>query len=561
MIINLSDYLLTSADKDFAIAFHDGKYIQYSQFKQDVCSLMPHLLMLEQKNIALYYDQAYPFTVSLFAMLHSNKNIWIAANNTQATADKLIEEGCLLFGEWHGKESVLSTSENDFTLTPLDINKAQLTLFTSGSSGDAKAITKSLRQLQAEVETLESYWGTHMADACVLATVSHQHIYGLLFRVLWPLAARRCFHSEIYLSPEHLLNHVQKSTDCWIASPAQLKRLDELTPWSEVSALNSIFSSGGELPVETALQINKVCGQKIIEIYGSSETGGIAWRQSVNNELWTVFDQINVSVDNDQMARLSSPYLPSATVMILDDKIQAVNQKQFILLGRTDRLVKIEEKRLSLNELEQSLNACQLIKQSHTLVLKGKRIKVAAVVVLSGLALELLQKQGRSHLIKQVRQYLLNQFESVVLPRKWLFINALPFTTQGKINQPLLTELLSLDSNRFPQILSCDIQDAYVELELKVLAKLVFFDGHFPEQPILPGVTQIAWAEQLGKIFFDINQPFLRMEVIKFKKIIRPGDVISMKLSWKSGAAKLYFEINSETDSHSSGRIVYGEQS
>ncbi|MEO1895586.1 MAG: AMP-dependent synthetase, partial [Methylococcales bacterium] len=176
------------------------------------------------------------------------------------------------------------------------------------------------------------------------------------------------------------------------------------------------------------------------------------------------------------------------------------------------------------------------------------------------LAIEQLQLQGRSQLIKQIRQHLSNRFESVVLPRKWLFIQALPYTAQGKINQQLLTELLSLDSNRFPQIVQCDFQDNHVELQLKVLAKIVYFTGHFPEQPILPGVTQIAWAEQFGKLFFAIKQPFLRMEVIKFKKIIRPGDSISMTLNWKAESSKLYFEINSETDSHSSGRMVYGAQ-
>lgn len=562
MIVNLAHYLLDSNHQDYALAFHEGESISYNRFKQAVKQLIPGFLNVQQENIAIYYDQAYPFAVNLFALLHSNKKVWITANNTQATADKLIAQGCLLWGEWQGRELMLTDVErhNKADLAVLDINKQLFTIFTSGSSGQAKAITKSLCQFQTEIETLENYWGQQLADAQVLATVSHQHIYGLLFRVLWPLAARRCFHSDMYLSPEPLLKRAKDISTCWVASPAQLKRLDELTPWQDISALSTVFSSGGDLPLATAQQIHQHSQQKVIEVYGSSETGGIAWRQSVDNAAWTLFDKMTITISKGHIAHLVSPYLLPLGAFVLDDIIEPINQNQFILLGRKDRIVKIEEKRLSLDELEQSLNTSLWVTQSHTLVLKGTRDKIAAVTVLSDLAIEQLQLQGRSQLIKQIRQHLLNRFESVVLPRKWLFIQALPYTAQGKINQQLLTELLSLDSNRFPQIVQCDFQDNHVELQLKVLAKIVYFTGHFPEQPILPGVTQIAWAEQFGKLFFAIKQPFLRMEVIKFKKIIRPGDTISMTLNWKAESSKLYFEINSETDSHSSGRMVYGAQ-
>jgi len=562
MITQLSSYLIDSDSKDLDIAFYNGELIKFAAFKQDVCQLIPQLMEVEQDNIAVYYDQAYSFAVHLFAILHSNKKVWIAANNTQATADKLKQQDCVLLGEWQGKELLLAESEDkeEFNLIPLDINKQQLVIFTSGSSGQAKAINKSLLQFQTEIETLESCWGSQLKDAQVLATVSHQHIYGLLFRVLWPLAAGRCFHSDMYLSPEPLLKNSKSKPSYWVASPAQLKRLDELTAWQEINTLVNIFSSGGDLPLEISNKIYKQCGQSVVEIYGSSETGGIAWRQSINDKLWTLFDKISIAVNDEQIARLSSPYLSSTDSLVLDDKIKIHNETQFTLLGRVDRLVKIEEKRLSLNELEQSLNNSQWVKQSHIFVLKGKRDKVAACLVLSELAEDLLQKQGRSKLIKKIRQSLLNQFETVVLPRKWLFIKSLPLTTQGKIKQALLVELLSLDSNRFPQILNCHFQDNHVKLELKVLSKLVYFSGHFPEQPILPGVTQLAWAEYFGKLFFDIEQPFLCMEVIKFKKIIRPDDTISLSLNWNSDNNKLYFEIISETDSHSSGRMVYGEQ-
>jgi acyl-coenzyme A synthetase/AMP-(fatty) acid ligase len=569
-LIPLSHCALNSFPRH-SIAVYAGERIDNTRFNADVTELASAFLQLKAEQFALYFEQAYPFCVNLFALLHSHKKVWVAANNTELTADKLSERGCLLLGDWKGKElSVEQNKANSLKLAllnfepldlePLNLDKVSVTLFTSGSSGQAKAISKSLQQLQAEIETLENYWGKRLGQADVLATVSHQHIYGLLFRVLWPLVSGRCFHSEMYLSPEPLLKIANTISAYWVASPAQLKRLDEFTPWQEISRLLAIFSSGGVLPTEAAIQIHKRCNHKVQEIYGSTETGGIAWRQCVDNELWKPFNGINITVDDECVSRLTSPFLRDRTAFILDDRIQLAENGRFALLRRMDRIVKVEEKRLSLDELEQSLNASDWIQQSHTLLLAKKRDKIGAILVLTKSGKLFLQQQGRVELIKAIRQQLMLRFENVVLPRKWLFIQSLPLNAQGKINRELLLQLLSLDTTRSPQILLCDYKDETVELQLRIPPGLVYFSGHFPGQPILPGVAQLAWVEQFGKLFFNIALPFLRMEVIKFKKIIRPEDIIQMKLIWNADSNKLYFELSSVSSSHSSGRMVYGEQ-
>ena len=42
-------------------------------------------------------------------------------------------------------------------------------------------------------------------SAVVLATVPAHHIYGLLFRVLWPLASKRAFASSLIRYPQDLI--------------------------------------------------------------------------------------------------------------------------------------------------------------------------------------------------------------------------------------------------------------------------------------------------------------------------------------------------------------------
>jgi len=544
------------------IAFERGKAITGTQFKADVSSLSASLSELESNSFALYYENAYPFAVSLFALLHSHKKICIAGNNKSVTADHLTEQACVLLGNWQGREQTVTASKvQDVQLEPLSMDLAQLFIYTSGSSGQPKIISKTLQQLQNEIVTLEKYWGALLANSEVLATVSHQHIYGLLFRVLWPLAAGRGFHSEMYLSPEPLLKAIQDTSACWVASPAQLKRLDDLTDWKKIEKLSAIFSSGGVLAEQSAVQIQQCSGQQVIQVYGSSETGGIAWRQALDDSLWTGFDGINITLDKKGISHLTSPYLPDNKPFVLDDKIELASANRFALLGRLDRIVKVEEKRLSLDEMEQSLSQLAEIDQATTLLLTAKRDKILAVVCLTPQGQESLKQQGRAVLIKQLRKQLMTQFETVVLPRKWLFVSSLPVNTQGKINQQLLSQLVSLDAKRYPQVLSYEKQDENTVLSLQVSDKLIYFSGHFPEQPILPGVTQLAWVEEFGKILFDINKPFLSMEVIKFRKIIPPGTVVNLKLNWKAETSKLYFDMSSTEGAHSSGRMIYGERS
>lgn len=541
------------------IAVHKGKFIEHRQFKSDVIACYQTFLKLNATDFALYYEDSYPFCVSLFALLHAQKKVWITANNKSLTAEQISEQGCVLLGDWQGKELQPDIEQNkEIVLEPLDLTNSQVCIFTSGSSGKAKAINKSLQQFQNEIEVLEQCWGDKISAAQVLATVSHQHIYGLLFRVLWPLAAGRCFYSEMFLSPEPLLKASLSASSYWVASPAQLKRLDELTPWQDMTNLLAIFSSGGALDLDYAKQIQQNCQHKVIEVYGSSETGGIAWRQSVDNESWTVFKGIELSLDQQGNGRLNSPFLMNNKPYSLDDRIEFNVNGQFKLLGRRDRIVKIEEKRLSLDELERNLNRSEWVKQSTSLLITGKRDKVATVIILTDKGNDLLQQQGRAQLIKQLRSSLMESLETVVLPKKWLFMSSFPLTTQGKLDRDLISQLLNLNTTRFPQVLFCDLQTNSINLQLRVPLELDYFAGHFPEQPILPGVTQLAWVEHLGKIFFSIVNPFLRMEVIKFKKIIRPGDIIQLKLSWNAGNEKLYFEMDSVNNSHSSGRIVYG---
>ncbi|MGR9086635.1 MAG: AMP-binding protein [Gammaproteobacteria bacterium] len=564
-LIPLSSVLSSTRRQRQKVARHRGHDFDAGQFSASVGHWVTRLRRQPCRAYALYTLDAYPFAVLLMALLHAGKEIWIPGNGRPGTAEQLRTLGCRLIGDWSASDPF------DYRLdcapgfgnrpAPLLGEDSKLVMFTSGSTGEARPVEKRLCQLEIEIAALEKQWGGLIEKSRALSTVSHQHIYGLLFRVLWPLSAGRCFQSEIYLTPESLAAGARHSDAYWIASPAQLKRLDRESPWSEIADLKGLFSSGGPLPTEAAKRIWTFSRQPVIEIYGSTETGGIAWRQQKGEEgtHWTLFDGMSLAAKNSQWL-LHSPYL-SADGVLLDDRIRVLENGLIEFLGRSDRLVKIEEKRLSLTEIELRLAEMSWVSAAYAAKLNRHRDMVGVVLELSPRGADLLKAQGRRRLVDALRKELSHWFEAVVLPRRWLFSNRLPLTPQGKIDPHLIFELLNTDTDKKPRIDNLTFDEARVELKIRVPEELIYFPDHFQGFPILPGVVQIAWAEHYGKLFFPVDLPFLRLEVIKFVKLIRPGDELTLALEWQLGQRKLCFSFGSKSGLNSSGRLVYGVHS
>ena len=191
------------------IAFHGGCTRIAEEFCGEIEFWTNQFKTHSHLRYALFTEAAYPFAVRLLALFQAGKEAWLPGNNRPGTAEQLQREGCRLVGDWGDNattDSVILPQITDPTrieLAPLDSSQIQIVLYTSGSTGEPKAISKRLCQLEMEVACLEKLWGNCLDNAHILSTVSHQHIYGLLFRVLWPLAAGRCFHSDILSRPRH----------------------------------------------------------------------------------------------------------------------------------------------------------------------------------------------------------------------------------------------------------------------------------------------------------------------------------------------------------------------
>ncbi|WP_164566698.1 acyl-CoA synthetase, partial [Pseudomonas viridiflava] len=108
---------------------------------------------------------------------------------------------------------------------------------------------------------------------------------------------------------------------------------------------------------------------------------------------------------------------------------------RFELLGRLDRIVKLEEKRISLPLIEQALVTHEWVREARLGVVQENRASLGALVVLSDNGLLALRTQGRRALTEALRQHLRPHCEALALPRRWRLLRQMPLNAQDKLPQ------------------------------------------------------------------------------------------------------------------------------
>jgi acyl-coenzyme A synthetase/AMP-(fatty) acid ligase len=513
---------------------------------------------------ALYFEDTAEFAAALFGAWHAGKRVYLGGDNLPATLARLQPHVAGFAGDVPAERSPLFADAGNIAKNntdasdewaSLDEESTRLVVFTSGSTGEPVAIEKRLSQLAREVEALQAAFGADLGDATVHGTVSHQHIYGLLFRVLWPLAAGRAIVPRTFF-PEDMAMALAQRDSVLVASPAHLKRMPEQLDWASLHGrVRAVFSSGGALPAESALAAKRLLGVAPTEILGSSETGGIAWRRwNGEQPAWQALPGVHWRVEQDVL-EVRSPHLPGNDWWQSQDRAEADDKGGFRLLGRADRIVKIEERRVSLDALERQLTAHDHVQEAKVLSLAGTRNTLAAVVVPSEAGWRCLHEIGRRGFSLQLGQHLATSQDAVTRPRRWRFVEAMPVNAQGKPTETMLTALFRPEHPQ-PHWLNRD--ESAAELELDLDPSLAAFDGHFLQAAILPGVAQLDWAIRFGREVFALPPRFLRMEALKFQRVARPGDRLKLNLEWQANKQTLTFRYVSVHGPHASGRVVFG---
>ena len=427
--------LRLSSSETKPLACIAGTTLSLGQFRADVDLLSAQLQ--DNGDTLISCPGRYAFSVGLLASWLCGKTVVLPPNHLDETLKDIRSRFNITFecdANWGQKlpGNCPSTAHGNWEpLLPRDMQAVKL--FTSGSTGAPKVVTKSVANLfdEALAIAMEFNW----PPGPVVAGVPPQHLYGLTFSILLPWVTGNAWVDDVPRYPGDVLHALQNNGGKTLISvPAQYQAT--LEDGTDLHGILCI-SAAAPLPGHLAQQWQLQHGTDIIEIYGSTETGVVGHRQHTSTETWQTFSQVKLSVEQD-LIKVDSPFVSDdfPDGFLTADRGVLAEQGRFLLLGRADAIVKIAGKRVSLTNIEDSIRACPGVAEAAVIAVPAKGLVRnmaiwAAVVATGGYALS----------ARQLQSELRSKLDGIEIPRRILVVDRLPRTASGKLPGTAVADL------------------------------------------------------------------------------------------------------------------------
>ncbi len=487
-----------------------------------------------EKHVLATSVDAFPTAVLAWAAWAEGRRLVFAPTDQPGVLAELTESRNLL--ALSGEERDPDPIESPFNVSTTDV---LVEFYTSGSTGEPLRVSKNKRQLFGEGKCLTKHFSISEDDV-VLSGIPARHVYGFLFSVMIPHLSG-CFvvdERPQYPASIHEVSGRSGAT-VLVSTPGQLHALSAAENMPDVRI---VFSSGARLRPDARVALEKH-GLRVAEIFGSTETGGIAFRE--DSDLWTPFEPVVIDTNQQGNLLVNSPFLENPSEFWeCQDRVEIENQK-FRDLGRSDDIVKVGAKRVSLDAIEELLLVHPDVRACAVFVEENPRTRLHAFVVVSA-----------ETTASDLRKSLLSKFDPVTIPRIHL-VEQLPYTDLGKVSRKSLEELLTAKDRGIEVLSARQDSDDHFELEFLVHESCAYFEGHFDGFPILAGIAQMKFVEQqISAIWEELKHP-IRFDRLKFRAPIYPNTNGTTTIVRQGGIVA--FKIESKGQINTSGDMVYFE--
>ena len=329
------------------------------------------------------------------------------------------------------------TSAELTTCTQISPQAELLRIFTGGSTGTPQIWSKTGENLFGEGFALARHFEVTEKD-CIVATVPPYHIYGLLFSVILPLVSGASVIKDTPSFPGEIADVIQEQGATILAGiPPHYRALRGKKIAG--SPLRLAFSSAGMLDAEDNKAFSHLNNVGIAEVYGSTETGGIATRnRHLGETSFTTFPTVSWKIKEDRLCVRSpflSPELPMADdgFFTTGDRVEAEGTNRFSLKGRADGITKVGGKRVDLEEVRAIIKKVPAVSDCVVMALPesgGREHRIVALVQGTGVDIDLLRKTLAASL------------EFYALPRLLKTINRIPLQENGKYDRDAIIQFL-----------------------------------------------------------------------------------------------------------------------
>ena len=531
----------------------------WKMFKEDVSKLRGAISQESYDSWILNVEDTYHLLVAIFALFQSQKKILFTANRQKEFIREIRKPNVGFLNDTGEENSlqipqVLERFSAQIPWQTFNAQKAQAALYTSGTTGVPKEIPKTAAQFENEADALAGRFASSFSHCNFYSTVNHHHIYGLAFSVFVPFSAGLPIRQTRFEFPEEL-EQILAEPAVIVASPAFLKRLVANRTKLAFKKKPFWLSAGGVLPDEVAHQVEELSGNGVQEIYGCTEAGAIATRRIQITPLWTPIPTNQITLEEDGRLKILSSYTEPEG-FVTGDLGKIESDGTFSLLGRADSIVKIEEKRISLLEVENRLRETKLVRDVRVVPMAGKRQFLAAALVLNETGTLKFAETPKKEINAYFRNYLSNFLENTVTPKKWRYLEELPQDVMGKVKTRDIQKLFALPEDPNFKILRFFQNGNRLAVKIVVPNTSDYYDGHFPHFKLLPAVVQIDLALRFFRAFFQLPSEIDRISRTKFTSPILPDTPITFEESYSPELGKMSFRIVNGETVHASGSIL-----
>lgn len=437
--------LIAHRTADAVVAYRAGAPIRAGQFLQDVLRLAPRLG--DGAHVLNACADRYYFTVGLAACLISGKVSLLPSTHTpeviRQLSDFAADVVCLTdeldcpigLPRVHYPADAAapgSTPQARWSVPHVDAAQLIAYVFTSGSTGAPVPHRKTWGRVLACVREEASRLVLPDGPCAILATVPAQHMYGLESSVLMALANGHALCAERPFYPADIAASLAglPRPRVLISTPVHLRAL--ASSGITLPQTDLVVCSTAPLAQQLAVEVEQRFNTRLMEIYGSTETGQIAARRPRQSPEWQLWPGVTLHSRGAE-SWAQGGHIEEPTRMC--DVLEMTGTGRFLLHGRTADLVNIAGKRSSLAYLNHQLNTipgvldgaffhCEEARGSHTGV-----ARVAACVVAPGL--------DAARILEALRA----RIDAVFLPRPLLLVARLPRNATGKLPQEALRAL------------------------------------------------------------------------------------------------------------------------
>lgn len=328
------------------------------------------------------------------------------------------------------KTETLQLENSEELINKVLYSKSEITIFTSGTTGQPKKVVHSIGTLTRSVRKADKYKGQNW-----LFAYNPTHMAGL--QVFFQAFSNENTLINVFnKNRTFIFNAIEKYNATHISATPTFYRL--LLPADrEFNSVQRVTLGGEKSSSELYTNIQKLFpNAKLNNIYASTEAGSLFAAKGENFQIpESIKDKFIISEENELLIHKSllgksDSFTYSGEYYNTNDIVEWVDKEKglFRFISRKNELINVGGYKVNPNEVEETMYQIPEIEQ---VVVYGKSNSVLGNILCADVCLH----KGAELTELQIRQYLTDKLQDFKIPRRVKFVDSFKLTRTGKIKR------------------------------------------------------------------------------------------------------------------------------